>query len=96
LPGQGLLGPEAVEILQHVLKVHIPEDLSVVVGEHAGWSQVFYPPLTSVGAPMGQLAKRCVDHMLGLIGHERTNPVEVLMETPIIERKSVRDRRRPV
>lgn len=93
VPGQGMLGPEAAEILQHVLKVRIPEQLSIIVGEHAGWSAVFCPPLTAVAAPLRQLAMRSVDHMLNLVEHHRTKPVEVLVETPIIERKSVLDRR---
>jgi LacI family transcriptional regulator len=93
VPGQGMLGPESAEILQHVLKVRIPEDISLVAGEHAGWSSIFCPPITSVDAPLRQLATRCVEHALNLIQHHRTKPVEVLMATPIIERKSVMDRR---
>lgn len=93
LPAQGKLGPEALNIVQHILRVKVPEEISVVGGEHAGWSSLFDPPLTTVDAPIEQLARRSVDHMLGLIEKRPTEPTEVLLATPIIERKSVVDRR---
>lgn len=93
LPAQGKLGPEALNIVQHILGVRVPEQLSIVGGEHAGWSSLFDPPLTTVDAPIGQLAQRSVDHMLDLIEKRPTEPTEVLLATPIIERKSVIDRR---
>jgi len=92
-PGQGRLGPEAAQILQYSLKVRIPEDISLVCGEHPGWSPLFTPPLTTVDAPLNLLARQSVDHLLALIDKRAVAPAEVLLDTPIIERKSVRDRR---
>jgi len=93
LPAQGKLGPEALQALQIILKVKVPEQVSLVSGEHPGWSSLFDPPLTTVDAPLEQLARRGVDHMLEMIAHRPTRPSEVLLATPIIERKSVSDRR---
>jgi len=92
-PGQGRLGPETAQILQHSLKARIPGDISLVSGEHPGWSSLFTPPLTTVDAPLGMLARQSVDHLLALIDKRAVAPAEVLLGTPIIERKSVRDRR---
>ena len=92
IPGQGKLGPEAVNIIQRILKVHVPEDISIVSGEHPGWSSLFDPPLTTVDAPFEKLARTSVDHMLSLIEKRPTATTELLLETPIIERKSVRER----
>ena len=93
VPGQGRLGPEAVQILQSTLKVRVPRDISVVSGEHPGWSTLLTPPLTTVDAPLELLARRSVDHMMKLVEKRPAQPTEVLLDTPIIERKSVRDRR---
>lgn len=95
IPGQGRLGPEAVNILRTTMKVRVPEDVSVVSGEHAGWSALFDPPLTTVDAPLELLAKHCVDHMIKLVNQSPTEPTEVLLATPIIERKSVLEREAP-
>jgi LacI family transcriptional regulator len=82
-----------MQALQSILKVKVPEEVSIVGGEHAGWSPLFDPPMTTVDAPLEQLARRSVDHMLEMISHRPTKPSEVLLATPIIERKSVMDRR---
>lgn len=92
-PGQGRLGPEVAQVLQNSLKVRIPEDVSLVCGEHPGWSSLFTPPLTTVDAPLELLARRSVDRLLAIIEKRTSAPAEILLDTPIIERKSVQDRR---
>lgn len=92
-PGQGKLGPESLQILQSILRVKVPEQISIVGGEHPGWTSLFDPPMTTVDAPLEQLARRSVDHMLDLIAQRPTEPTEILLATPIIDRKSVMDRR---
>ncbi len=92
-PGQGRLGPEVAQILQASFKVNIPQDISLVCGEHPGWSSLFTPPLTTVNAPLELLARKSVDHLLALMEKRASTPIELLLDTPIIERKSVRDRR---
>lgn len=92
IPGQGKLGPEALNIVQRILKLRVPDDISIVSGEHPGWSSLFDPPLTTVDAPFEQLARTSVNHMLSLMEHKPTQNTELLLETPVIERKSVRER----
>jgi DNA-binding LacI/PurR family transcriptional regulator len=89
-PGQDRLGIEALRILQRVLGLRVPDDISVVAGENPGWSALMDPPLTTVDAPLELLARHCVDHMIKLIEHRAPEPTEVLIATPIIERMTVR------
>lgn len=92
-PGQELLGIEALKLLQTVFKLKVPNDISLVAGEISGWSEIFDPPLTTVDAPFELLVKTAVDHMLKLVKKQTTEPTEVLIDTKIIERNTVMDRR---
>jgi hypothetical protein len=89
LPAQGKLGPQALQLLKHDFKVSVPAAVSLISGEHHGWSELFTPPLTTVDAPLASLADRSVQHMLNLIQHKPTERTEVMIATPIIERGSV-------
>lgn len=91
-PGQEGLGMQALRHLQRIFGLRIPDDLSIVAGENAGWSALTDPPLTTVDAPLGLLARHCVDHMIRLMEKRSTEPTEVLIATDIIERMTVRDR----
>ena len=91
-PGQERLGIEAVRLLQGVFHLRVPDDVSVVSGENAGWSGLTDPPLTTVDAPLELLSQHCVDHMLKLVENRPTQLAEVLIATPIIERMSVAER----
>jgi LacI family transcriptional regulator len=93
IPGQERLGIQALHHAQDVFKKKIPTDVSIVTGENPDWSELFSPPLTTVGAPFELLTRHCLDHMLSLVDHRPTEPSEVLIATPIIERNTVLDRR---
>lgn len=93
IPGQDRLGIEALHLAQKVFRRKIPQEISIVTGENPDWSQLFNPPLTTVGAPFERLTQHCLDHMMSLIENRPTIPSEVLISSPIIERKTVLDRR---
>jgi LacI family transcriptional regulator len=88
-PGQERLGIDALRILQRGLGLRVPDDISIIAGENAGWSALMDPPITTVDAPLGLLARHCVDHMIKLLEHRPTEPTEVLIATAIIERMTV-------
>lgn len=92
LPGQERIGIDTLRMLQKIFKLRVPEDISIIAGENPGWSGLFDPPLTTVDAPFELLARHCVDHMIMLREKKHPKPTEVLIATPIIERKSVLDR----
>ncbi|MCH6255068.1 LacI family transcriptional regulator [Puniceicoccaceae bacterium K14] len=91
-PGQERLGILALNTLQKIMKVRIPEDISVIAGEIPNWSDVADPPLTTIDVPYAELAKRCADHMMRLIDKQEIESSEVSIETSIIERRTVIDR----
>ena len=41
-----------MQLLQTTMRLRIPEDISIVSGEHLGWSGLFNPPLTTIDAPL--------------------------------------------
>jgi|GEM_PF-1773427 len=93
IPGQDRLGIEALQLAQKVFNRKIPQEVSIITGENPDWSELFDPPLTTVGAPFELLTKHCLDHMQSLVANRPTKPTEVLIDTPVIERKTVLDRR---
>lgn len=92
LPGQERLGLEALQLLQKIFRRRIPEDISLIAGENPGWSEMSDPPLTTVDAPFEQMARHCVRHMCDLIENRGAEPTEVLVSTPVIERRTVATR----
>ncbi|MDQ8181611.1 LacI family DNA-binding transcriptional regulator [Pelagicoccus sp. SDUM812005] len=92
-PGQERLGILALNTLQRIMKVRVPEDISVIAGEIPNWSDITDPPLTTIDVPYTRIAKRCADHILRLIEKRETEASEVFLETRIIERRTVIDRR---
>jgi LacI family transcriptional regulator len=96
IPGQDRLGIEALHQAQKVFRRKIPQEVSILTGENPDWSELFNPPLTTVGAPFELLTQHCLNHMMSLIENRPTVPSEVLIATPIIERKTVLDRRTAV
>lgn len=92
LPGQDKLAVESITILQKMLGLKIPADISIIGGENPGWSELLDPPLTTVAAPLRELAERAGAHMLDLVASRPRQPTETILRTHIIERKSVADR----
>lgn len=89
LPGQQKLAVEAAHIIQKMLGLKIPGDISLIGGENPGWSELLDPPLTTVTAPFQELADLSVTHMLDLAANRPRKMTEMIMKTTIIERKSV-------
>lgn len=92
IPGLEKLAIESLTILQSLLGLRVPEDVSVIGGENPGWSDLFNPPLTTVDTPLDLLAKGAVDHMFDLLEHRPRRATETYLLKKIIERKSVRTR----
>ena len=94
LPGQQKLAVEALHIIQKMLGLKIPGDISLIGGENPGWSELLDPPLTTVTAPFQALAELAVSHMLDLVANRPRKMTEMILQTTIIERKSVAQRGR--
>lgn len=95
LPGQQKLAVEALQIIQKMLGLKVPGDISVIGGENPGWSELLDPPLTTVAAPFQELAELSVTHMLDLVARRPRQRTEMVMPTHLIERRSVALRSAP-
>jgi LacI family transcriptional regulator len=82
------LGLEAAYILQHVLKVRVPQDVSLLGMESPQVSQFISPPMTAICQPLTELAERSLDVLLHQLS-EGGEPQRVMLENRLMERESV-------
>lgn len=82
------LGLEAAHILQHVLKVRVPHEVSLVGMESPQVSQFIAPPLTTIGQPLEELAERALEILLKQLD-EPGPPQHIVLGNRLIERESV-------
>ncbi|HEV7298554.1 MAG TPA: LacI family DNA-binding transcriptional regulator [Tepidisphaeraceae bacterium] len=82
------LGLEAMYILQQVLQVRVPQDISLLGMDSAQVSQFLAPPLTAIAQPMAEVADRALSVLLSQMG-QKQKPEHVILENRLIERESV-------
>lgn len=82
------LGLEATYILQDVLGVRVPLDISLIGMESQQVSQYLSPPMTTLAQPLAELAEKSLELLLRQIG-ESAQPHRVILENKLIERESV-------
>lgn len=95
IPGHQYLAAEGIKILQEVIGVQVPKDISVIGSENYGISTLLQPSLTSIAAPFRDLAARIVESLIAsLQTGVRPSPKDpILLEPYLIERDSVANRR---
>jgi DNA-binding LacI/PurR family transcriptional regulator len=82
------LGLEAAYILQHVLKVRVPQDVSILGMESPQVSQFISPPMTTICQPLNELAERSLEVLLEQLA-DGGEPRRVVLENRLMERESV-------
>ena len=94
IPGHQYLVAEGIKILQEVIGIEIPKDISIIGSENAGISELLQPALTSVAAPFHSLAARIVDQLITSMesGVSPSPKKPILLEPYLIERESVASR----
>jgi len=93
VPGHGRFAMEVMNILQGVMRLKIPDDVSVIGADSPGWSLLTNPPLTGVKVPFVEITSKAVSLMFELIDKKKDSVKEErLLELSLVERKSVRDR----
>ncbi len=83
---------ETVHLLTNILKVKVPDDLSVVTMENLPVFQYLSPPHTVIVQPFEELAKTAVETMIGLCDREekKTGQIaDILLSNRLVERDSV-------
>ncbi|MBI4025876.1 MAG: LacI family DNA-binding transcriptional regulator [Verrucomicrobia bacterium] len=87
-------GFEAIHILTHILKLSIPDDISVVTMENLPVFKYLTPPQTVVRQPFDQLVRTAVEQMLKLCSERAklgvgNKLVNIKLPCELIERESV-------
>ena len=95
IPGHQYRSVEGVKILQEIIGVQIPRDISVIGSENEGVSELLNPSLTTIAAPLQALAARIVEHLIASLesGENLLEQEPILLEPYLIERDSVASRR---
>jgi len=94
IPGHSRYAIETMNILQTIMNIKVPKQISVIGEENPWWALIASPPLTAVSVPYEKIAVQAVDLMQNLIAEgKRSDPVKKVLDVSIIERKSVCNRR---
>jgi LacI family transcriptional regulator len=83
---------ETVHLLTNILKVRIPEDVSVVTMENLPVFQYLSPPHTVIVQPFEELARTAVETMIGLCDREENKSgqvADIVLSNRLVERDSV-------
>src|SRR5690606_28425421 len=90
------LGLEATYILQNVLNVRVPQEISLLGMESPQVSQFLSPPMTTLAQPLEELAEKSLSLLLRQIRKESARepgnskePECIVLENRLIERESV-------
>ena len=74
----------------HKVGVRVPEDISIVGFDDISFSQMVYPPLTTIHQNIYQKAETAVNIMLELLRGEKPEASNVILPVSLTERQSVR------
>lgn len=92
MPEENMDSLEVLSILQDVLKLRVPEDISIISGELPSVAQFTRPQLTTISQPLQMMAEQAVELVVSLRDCPAGNPKTVLLPSRIIERDSVENK----
>ena len=94
MPGHEYIAAEGLKILQEVIGVKVPDDISVIGSENSGVSALLQPALTTVAGPFEELVVSIIDRLEAMmIGNPDALKLTPILSTPfLIERDSVAQR----
>ncbi len=90
VPGASMQAIEALHVLNNVMSLHVPNDISMIGGENTGISVFQHPPMTTISEPLAEMAKAAVDMVLSLSEKQTVKERTVTFPVELIERDSVR------
>ncbi len=90
VPGASMQAIEALHVLNNVMSLHVPNDISMIGGENTGISVFQHPPMTTMSEPLAEMAKAAVDMVLSLSEKQTVKERTVTFPVELIERDSVR------
>jgi LacI family transcriptional regulator len=89
VPGSSLESINALHILQYIMGLKVPDDISFIGGENEGISEMMNPPITAFSVPLQEMAEQAVDLIIRLIDGEPVEQKKYVLSGHIIERDSV-------
>jgi len=90
VPGASYEVIEALHTLTYLMRVRVPEDISIIGGENEGLSDLMSPPLTTVEEPLLEMADAAVSMVEQLINGNDVEKRIQEFSVRLIERNSVR------
>jgi len=95
MPGHQYRAVAGIKVLQEIFGLQIPRDISVIGSENEGVSELLQPSLTTVAAPLPDLAASIVEHLKASMetGSHPASDEPIQLEPCLIERDSVATRR---
>ena len=87
--------PRALEVMRAAKDagLHIPNDVSVIGFDNLQFSSFLDPPLTTVNQPFYKMGQAAAKRLITLIEEQSAKPLIQVMETELIVRESVRNRK---
>ncbi len=89
VPGASLEVVRALHVLQYVLGLKIPDDISVIGGENIGVTEFLNPPITTIEAPLKEIAEKSVEMIHDLMDGKPLEKRTIDFPVRLIERESV-------
>jgi LacI family transcriptional regulator len=89
VPGSSQESIIALHILQYIMGLKVPDDISFIGGENEGISENLTPPVTSFKVPLQEMAESAVDLIIRLIEGENIAQTKHTFSGHMIERDSV-------
>lgn len=89
LPGEDMEAIKGLHILQELMRLTVPKDISVLGAENPGLSAHTCPALTTLEQPLSDLADQALQLVLELEEAPVNKPRQILLPTRLIERDSV-------
>ena len=89
-PGASMQAIETLHVLNNVMGLNVPNDISLIGGENTGISMYQHPPLTTMNSPFNRMAKTAVEMVLALSEKQPIEQRSVTLPEELIARDSVR------
>lgn len=90
VPGASLEVIRALHVIQYVMGLKVPDDISVIGGENLGVTEFLNPPITTIKAPLKEIAEKSVEMIHDLMDGKPLDKRTVDFPVRLIERESVR------
>lgn len=76
--------------LYHSANIRVPQDVSIIGFDDISWSNLVYPPLSTIKLPIREMGKKSFEVLLQRIHNPSKANKEVILDVSLLERESVK------